>query len=114
VDENPYQAPEAAVPAGKQAVVFRVIIAALVAVLGIATGALAVQHAGLLLRADPVRNIAMFGFPLFTTAAAGSMILAYAIASRRRRGALIGAILMAVGIGGWFLFLYGNSAGWFQ
>jgi hypothetical protein len=74
MDDNPYQAPVAAVAVGKQAVVFRVIIAALVAVLGIATGALAVQHAALLLgKPGPVRDVAMHGFPAFTIASVGML-----------------------------------------
>ncbi len=115
MDENPYQAPAAAAPVGKQWVLVRLIVAALFAGLGIATGALAVHQAGLLLgRPGPQREVAMYGFPAFTIASVGCFLLAIGIASRKRRVSWIGAILFVAGIGGWFLFLYALSAGWFQ
>jgi hypothetical protein len=115
MDENPYKAPEAAVLAGKQWVVVRVIAAALIAALGVTAGVAAVEMAGLFLRErGAARDIAMYGFPAFTTAAIGGFVLAYGIASARKRAIWIGAILFVAGIGGWILFLYAANAGWFQ
>jgi hypothetical protein len=113
--DNPYKAPQATASAGKQRVVVRVIAAALVAGIGVMAAMAAAEMAGLLLHErGAARDVAMYGFPAFTVAAAGSMVLAYGIASRRRRTTWIGAILFVAGISGWVLFLYAASAGWFQ
>jgi hypothetical protein len=115
MDENPYKAPEAAVQLGKQRVVVRVIAAALVAAIGVTAAVAAAEMAGLLLRErGAARDIAMYGFPAFTTAAAGGFVLAYGIASRRRRASLLGAILFVAGIAAWIMFLVAAGAGWFQ
>lgn len=115
IDENPYKAPEAAIPSSKQWVVVRVIAAALIAAIGVTAAAAAVEMGGLLLRErGAARGIAMYGFPAFATAAVGGMVLAYGIASRKKRATWIGAILFVVGVCAWILFLYAATAGWFQ
>ena len=113
--DNPYKAPQAAASAGKQRVVVRVIAAALIAAIGVMAAMAAAEMARVILRERGApRDVAMYGFPAFTTAAAGGMILSYGIASRRKKATWIGAILFVAGIGGWILFLVAAGAGWFQ
>jgi hypothetical protein len=112
--DNPYAAPQAPPRAGKRSEGIRLLVALLLLAFGLLTGFGAARHFILLFSGPgPGREIAAFGFPAFAAAAVGFTTTAIAIARRRLRLAVAGAALVFIGIGGWYLFLYAVTAGWF-
>jgi hypothetical protein len=113
--DNPYAAPQAP-PRNRQRFEWiRLLVAVVLLAFGLLIGFGAARHFILLFSGPgPGREIAAFGFPAIATAAAGFMTSAIAVARGRSWLAAAGAAIVFVGIGGWYLFLYAVTAGWFQ
>ena len=111
--ENPYRAPETTSAGNRRSQPIRVAAATLMGLLGLYSGFAAVhQSLQLFEEPGPSRNLAMYLVPAAATAAIGALVCAAGIAGGRRKRAILGFLVFLAGVGGWWLYLFGNVSGW--